>query len=219
MAVQSDPRSVGRHDEEHLRRFLRARADRDVDGMRRWWGELVIDFKDRMDGLVAAAHKGRLDADEHELAVQLAMIRFAQKLVGTFHGTSMGELVNATKQLATFAAIDAQDQSIAARRLQAVSLDDGWNTDGDERPAGSGWEVDAATGRLEAEESERTVEDFLSWALPQVIESRRRVLELTFEGAELAEICAELDLSDANAYQRRSRGLTDLRKLKEQYDA
>ena len=45
------------------------------------------------------------------------------------------------------------------------------------------------------------------------------MLELTFQGAELPEICTELGIKRDNAYQRRSRGLQDLSKLKEQYDS
>ena len=55
--------------------------------MRRWWEELVIDFHDRMDGFVAAAHRGRLDHDEHELAVGWALAKFSTNLVSTFKGT------------------------------------------------------------------------------------------------------------------------------------
>ena len=54
--------------------------------------------------------------------------------------------------------------------------------------------------------------------MPQVSEDRRRVLELTFHGAELPEIMQELGITQANAYQRRSRGMKDLAKLKELYD-
>jgi DNA-directed RNA polymerase specialized sigma subunit len=50
-------------------------------------------------------------------------------------------------------------------------------------------------------------------------ERRRRVLELTFEGASIAEIREELAVSQANAYQLRTRAFRDLTKLKEQYDA
>ena len=64
-AVCKGPR-VGRHEAEHLRRFLDARARGDAAAMRRWWEELVIDLYDRVDGLVHAAHRGRLDAREHE---------------------------------------------------------------------------------------------------------------------------------------------------------
>ena len=45
------------------------------------------------------------------------------------------------------------------------------------------------------------------------------MLELTLYGAEVPEIMQELGITRENAYQRRSRGLKDLAKLKEQYDA
>jgi hypothetical protein len=55
--------------------------------------------------------------------------------------------------------------------------------------------------------------------LPQVIESRRAVLELTLFGAEVPEIAEQLHITPDNAYQLRSRGLRDLAKLKERFDA
>jgi hypothetical protein len=219
VSTRSDPQRVRKHDDEHLRRFLKARANEDAVEMRRWWNELVTDFYDRMDGLVAATHKGRLDDDEHELAVQRALIKFSQNLFTTFAGVSMGELVNATKTLAKGVCIDVQDESIRRRARQGFSLDDDRRRDGEDGPAPHGWELEEAERRLDAEERSREVVDFLDWALPQVNDNRRRVLELTFEGAELSEICAELRIERDNAYQRRSRGLRDLSKLKEQYDS
>jgi len=218
VTTSSDPQLVGRYDEEHLRRFLRARAHGDAAEMRRWWDELVIDFFDRMDGFVAASHKGRLDDEEHELAVQLAMIRFSRRLMHTFDGVSMGQLVNATKTLARGICMDVQDASVRRRKHAGVSLDDGWIRDPEDGTGTPAWEADEAARRFAAEQSGREVDDFLGWALPQVGASYRRVLELSFEGAELPEICAELDIKRDNAYQRRSRGMKDLCKLKEQYD-
>jgi len=132
MAAPSDPRTVGRYDEEHLRRFLTARAHDDEAGMRRWWGELVIDFFDRMDGLVFAAHRGRLDDEEHEIAVQQAMIRFSQNLITTFGGVSMGELVNATRTLARGICMDVQAASMRRREHEAASLEEGWDRDAED---------------------------------------------------------------------------------------
>ena len=40
---------MGRHEAEHLRRFLDARGRGDAAAMRRWWEELVIDLYDRVD--------------------------------------------------------------------------------------------------------------------------------------------------------------------------
>lgn len=214
MAARSDPPSVGRHEDEHLRRFLRARRAGDPVEMRRCWEELVIDFRDRMDGLVAVTHKGRLSDFEHEDAVQRAMVRFSEKLMGTFHGTSMGELVNATKKLCWYACVDVQEAA-AEHRRRHTSLDTA--TVEDDRPAPK-WEADAARDAFARETEERDLDSFLAWALPQVLASRRAVVERTFAGVPLAEIYAELGLSRDNAYQLRSRGLKDLAKLHLEYD-
>ncbi|MEA2246328.1 MAG: hypothetical protein QOH46_857 [Solirubrobacteraceae bacterium] len=218
MAGRSDSPSVGRHDDEHLRRFLAARDRGDVVEMRRWWNELVIDFFDRMDGLVAVAHKGRLSDHEHELAVQNSMMRFSENLIGTYDGVSMGELVNACKQLATFICMDVQRTSMRENKSAGQSLDDGWNLDSEDHPAQS-WEAAEAWARLDREDRDSEARDFIDWALPQISDERGRVLDLTFEGASVGEICAGLGISKANAYQLRSRGFKDLEKLKEQYDA
>ena len=211
---------MGTHADEHLRRFLAARRTGDAVAMRRWWDALVIDIFDRMDGLVAAAHRGRLDDDEHELAVQLAMARFSRNLVETFRGSSMGELVNATKTLARGICMDVQRRSIRVHEHETVSLDAGWDTDGDGAAAGGSWrDADEAERRLEREQRSAEIRDFLAWALPRVKETNRRVVELTIQGAELREISAELGITEANAYQRRSRGLRDLKQLKEQWGA
>jgi RNA polymerase sigma factor (sigma-70 family) len=217
MATRSDSPGVGRHDDEHLRRFLAARTRGDAAEMRRWWDELVIDFYDRMDGLVAVAHRGRLDHDEHELAVQMSMARFSERLISTYEGVSMGELVNACKTLARGICMDVQRAQARGRR-GAASLDAGWSADAEDRPTPS-WEADEAWHRHEREERSAEVRDFLGWALPQLADDRRRVLELSFDGASIPEICAELGISEANAYQRRSRAFKDLTRLKERYDA
>jgi DNA-directed RNA polymerase specialized sigma24 family protein len=129
----------------------------------------------------------------------------------------MGQLVNAAKTLARGICMDVQRRSIRDRPRDAVSLDQaGPGEDAGGSPA---WEAEEAVRRMEAGERGRDAVDFLDWALPQLGETRRRVLELTFEGAELAEICAELGIERDNASARRSRGLKDLARLRETYEA
>lgn len=209
---------MGRHEAEHLRRFLDARGRRDAAAMRRWWEELVIDLYDRVDGLVHAAHRGRLDDREHEDAVALSLARISERLIHTFHGESMGELVNASATLARGICIDVQRASIRRRRHEGASLDAGWEADLEDRPAPP-WDAGEATRRFEAAGRGADAQAFLDWALPQLQERRRAVVELTLHGAELPEIMQELGLSRDNAYQLRSRGLKDLRQLKERFDA
>jgi hypothetical protein len=217
VAATNDRRAVSRHDEEHLRRFVAARNRKDAGEMHRWWEELVIDFADRMDGLVALAHRGRLDGDEHELAVAMSMARFSRNLITTFSGVSIGELVNACKTLARGICMDVQRLSMRERRHEGPSLDAGWDADNEDRPAHS-WETYEATHRFDRDERSAEVRDFLAWALPQIKAERRRVLELSFHGAEVSEVAAELQITKDNAYQLRSRGMKDLAKLKERYD-
>jgi len=209
---------VRRYADEHLRRFLAARDRGDKAQMRRWWNELVIDFYDRMDGFVAAAHRGRLDDEEHELAVLLSMTRFSTRLIDSFQGVSMGQLVNACKTLARGICIDVQRRAARISRHETLSIDAGWQADDEDMPASS-WEVEAAWARLDREQRSADVVEFLEWALPRIPESRRRVLELSFQGAELPEITQELDISRDNAYQRRHRGMEDLARLKQEYDS
>ena len=208
----SDTPSVADHAEEHLRRFVAARNGGETAAMRRWWEELVIDFHDRMDGFVAAAHRGRLDPDEHELAVQLALTKFSTNLVKTFKGTSMGELVNASKRLATFIAIDVQRAAVRISSRETLSLDD------DDTGTAS-WDAAEAWARHDRDERSAEIADFRAWAMPQIEASRRQVLELTFQGAPVAEIMDALGISRDNAYQLRSRGFKDLAKLKQEYDS
>ena len=209
---------MGKFDEEHLRRFVAARERGDAAEMRRSWEELVISFFDRMDGFVGGAHKGRLDDEEHELVVDLAMTRFAQRMITSFRGESVGELVNACKTMASNICKDVQRKSIRDGRLDGPSLDDGWNVSDDGRRAPS-WEAAESLRRHEREERGGDIAAFITWALPQVKDKHRRVLELTFHGAEIPEIMDELGISQDNAYARRSRGLKELKELKEQYDA
>jgi hypothetical protein len=218
VGARSDTASVGRHEEEHLRRFIAARTRGDGVEMRRWWEALVTDFYDRMDGFVATAHRGALDDEEHELAVAMSLTRFSMKLIRTFEGTSIGELVNACKTLAQRICMDVQRASVRRRRHEGPSLDSGWDADAADGPAPS-WETEAAVDRFQREQRSAEVVDFLAWALPQIKDERRRVLELSFGGAALPEIAEELAISKDNVYQRRSRGMKDLTRLKEQYDA
>ncbi len=217
MAARSDLPGVRAHEGEHLRRFVAARAQGDAAAMRRWWEELVIDFADRMDSFVWLSHQGRLDDDEHELAVQLAMIRFSGRVIASFEGVSVGELVNTCKTMARGICIDVQRTSIRRREHEGRSLDAGWDADAEDR-AMQTWQADEAAARLDRQERSADVLAFLGWALPQLRAERRRVVELTHQGATVPEIMEELGVSQDNAYQLRSRGMRDLAKLKEQYD-
>lgn len=213
--MRSKSTDVRRHADEHLRRFVAARQAGDRIEMGRWWSELVVDLFDRVDSFVHLAHRGRLNGAEHDDAVALALAKLSINMMETFAGTSMGELVKATKTLARGVCIDVQR---AAIRRTGRSLDAGWHADDDDAGP-SAWEAREAWARHEQAQDAAEARDFLAWALPQLNADRRQAVELTFAGADADAIAAELQITRDNAYQRRSRGLRDLRRLKERYDA
>ncbi len=110
----------------------------------------------------------------------MSLVRFTTNLANSFTGVSMGELVNATKTLARGICMDVQRQSVRARRYAGPSLDD--------EAEHGGWERSVSARRYDEAESAADARDFLAWALPQLNDDRRRVLELTLHGAELGEI-------------------------------
>lgn len=212
------------HDEALLRRFVACREAGDAAGARRWWDELVTLNYDRVAGMVATWRGGReLRPDERDEATQSALLKLWRNMVVTFTGTTMGEWVNATRACVDFACRDVQRRAaIQTRRLK--SLDEpasALGPDGDDARSAHDWAVEAEGRRREQRDREaRDAEAFVRWALPRIANERRRlVLQRTLEGAPAEEIRRELDVSRDNLYQLRSRGLQDLAKLKELYDA
>jgi DNA-directed RNA polymerase specialized sigma24 family protein len=218
VAAGPDQRGVGLRDEELLRRFVTCREAGDGDGARHWWVRLVEANFDRVRGLVdLRAGRYGLSADEREEAVQLALVKLWRNMVRTFKGTSMGEWVNSTKQLVEFACQEVQRR--AARRTEhETSFDAGA---ADPELANPGWKGDElAQQRHRRDEEQQDASSFVGWALPQLGNDRRRlVVERTLDGVPAEDIAGELDVSIANLYALRSRGLKDLAKLRDRYDA
>lgn len=207
-------------DELLLRRFVACRDAGDAAGAQRWWRELVELNFDRVRSLVDLwGRGGRLSADEREEATQLALVKLWHNMVDSFHGRTMGEWVNATRSLVEYACLDVQ-RSHARRSAREASLD--------EQRADEDGSVSAAhetrLGELALEQHQRKeeradAETFIDWALPQIKSERQRtVVERTLEGAHADDVVAELDVSKANLYQLRRRGLDDLGRLYGEWD-
>ena len=213
MASLDDPAVVGRHEDEHLRRFCAVREAGDRARMVRCWGEVVTDIAPRMDGIVFAVHRGQLDRDEHEEAVQDALIKVATNLRETFKGTSMGELVNATKTLAFGICVDTQRRSRRRREHEAGSFDAA-RADDEGVVGTETWEMAQAARRDAVRRDERRqAEEDVAWLFDQLDAARdRRVMELTLHGAQLPEIMDDLGVSRDNAYQLRCRAMKKLAK-------
>ena len=204
-----------------LQRFLEARAAEDDQAAGRCWSELVERNYDRVEGMVALwGRGGRLSADEREEALQRALVKLWKRMAVTFEGSTMGEWVNATRQLVEYACLDVQREA-ARRSARERSLDEPRRGDEGEQAGAH----DTLLARLAADELRRAGEraealGFTDWALPRVTNARRRaVLERTLDGVPAEAIAAELDVTMANLYQLRSRGLRDLADLYREYEA
>jgi hypothetical protein len=208
---------VGRHDDEHLRRFLAARQDGDAVEMRRCWEELVISVYDRMDNIIAATHRAGSTTTSTTSPCSSRSSASRPGSSTRSRGRRWGSSSTRPRpSRAASASTCSAGRSGSARATR--SLDAGWEADAAER-ASTAWEADEARARFERDEQDADADAFLRWALPQLRGRRRDVVERTFYGAELHEICDELGLTPDNAYQLRSRGLKDLAKLKEAYES
>jgi DNA-directed RNA polymerase specialized sigma24 family protein len=200
---------VARNDEESLRRFVAARDAGELEAARRHWEVLLESNFDRVVALVSLQARGRLDPHERDEAVERAIVKVWRNMVSTFDGRSMGEWINAVRACAGFAVVDVQREA-ARRSKRQRSLDEleehRWASRAHEEH------------RRERERAD--AREFVAWGLPQLKDARRRlVLERSLDGVPAEAIAAELDVSLPNLYQLRSRGLKELAKLKEVYDA
>ncbi len=224
MTAASDPPLVRRHEGEYLRRFLVARAAGNREEMGVWWEALLADNVDRIRGMVAAEARGRLSQDEQQEAVQRALIKLARNMVLTFKGSSMGEWVKATRTLVRRVCIDVQRD--AARISGRESSLDAGRRDGDEDGPGRYRAAIARDARerrqLDDERADEDEEfqlgrDFLDWALPQLSNRLRTVIELDRRNVSVEEMQKQLGVSRDVIYASRSRALRELEKLMEEY--
>ncbi len=223
MSAAPDRSQVGRHDDELLRRFVAARDAGDDAAMRHWWHELVATNYDRVAAMVALEARRHLSADERQDAVQAACLRLTVNMIATFHGTSMGEWINALRRLVRFACIDVQRKAARISKHER-HLDEPRSGD-DDRGRYDDAERHAAERALtDAEERERDQEDvaagqaFLDWAVPQLPRRPREVFELMRQGKTTKEIMQALDITENNVHVSSKRALARLRKLSQTYE-
>ena len=220
VAARSDLPGVRAHEGEHLRRFVAARAQGDVAAMRRWWEELVIDFADRMDGLVWPRPPGPARRRRARDGGAAGLTRFADAARSTrSRACRWASWSTRARRWRAGSASTSSAASIRQREREGRSLDAGWDDDAEDR-ASPTWEADEAVAPARPRASAAPT----AARLPRVgaaaaREDRRRVVELTLPGRDDRRDHARSSASRAdNAYQLRSRGMKDLAKLKEQYD-
>ena len=221
MAAERDPQGVGRHDQEKLRRFLAARRAGDEAGARRHWEDLLTDNYDRVRAMVFLESRGRLSSDEQDEALQRALIKIANNMILTFRGTTIGEWVESTRRLVKFACIDTQRRAAAIskheRPLESRGRDDEDGRDWDPEVYAA---IEARRGEEESRQQDEQAisdgRDFLDWAVPQLSQRRREVIELDRADIPVEQIEDRLGVSRDVVYASRSRALKDLDRLRQE---
>ena len=197
--------------EELLRRFVSCREKRDDDGARHWWDRLVEAEYDRVGGWVAVrAQRYGLSKVERDDAVSLALDKLWRNMRHSFRGTEMGQWVNSAKQLVEYSCQEVQRQ--AAKRSERETSVERIVDQPD-------WKGDELAQQEYGRDEERTdAADFVGWALPQLTnERRRKAIEDMLDGVPAEETAAELDVEVGNLYQLRTRGLKDMRQLRDRW--
>lgn len=225
MEAARDSGDVRDGDEHILRQFVAARKAGDGPAVKRLWAELLTLNYPRVEQLVYLESNGRLSAEEQQDAIQLAALRIAliPRRRRGFDGTSKGELINLFKRVVRGACIDTQRKEIrhSGRRDLLHTVGE----DGEERLTRDAYEA-LLRDEAQREDEENTHEElralgerFLAWALPQLNESQRTMIECDLEGLPIDEIMRRLDRKRDAVYKLRERAMKALMKLREEYEA
>ena len=213
-----------------LRRYHVAKARGDLRAAAEAWDQLAVQNWDRIKQAVklfrySKASKGIPDYDQGS-AASFAYIRI-RALGANFRKQEVEAYYAAIWQTTEFACRDFGRKDFRHTKKQAGSLDDRYDADAEVGPysnALAAYEAarrDEATEKiLEELESERE-ETLILWLISQIKNDKHReVMELTYrDKLTLKEIVERLGISEQNAYQRRSRGVRDLKKILDDLDS
>lgn len=196
-----------------LLRMLHSARDRgDRDAAVKAWEQIVLAEIERVRGIVGAYRHDALPS--HRVApsdvddvVHEVFLRLHQR-VDAFKGGSVGELRNFMRTAANFACQDYVRRIVADDRRRAGSLDAAH----DEAQSVSRRVLDELAARAAAhDDAAGEGEALVHAALAEVDDDKRAVLVMIGAGFTVPEIQERLGLSAAAIYQRRSRGLRQLR--------
>ena len=221
MAEARDPWGVNEpddlRDDELVRLFALARDKGDRERAVEMWGQIVARHADRVIAMVAAwrypGSGDRVQEKDRDDAVSLAFWKVGKKMLDTFQGTTLPELRAAIKRAVDYACRDTLRRVAAYEKHEAGSLDE---TAGEDS-ALSRYEEDLADDggfdELERKQERQEAADRVSAALKKLPDNMRKVLELTLEGLDVPQIAAQLNTSNDNVYQLRSRGMKKLKEV------
>lgn len=195
-----------------LRMLHNARSRGDGDAAAHAWRQIVLAEIERVRGLVGqyrhdALPNGRIAEAEIDGVVTDVFIRLHQR-VEAFKGGSVGELRNFMRTAADFACRDYVRRTVTDERRQAGSFD----ADREGLGALSAQVLDElATRAAAADEEADEAQAMVHAALVEVDPDKRAVLVMDQAGYTVAEIQERLGLTRDAVYQRRRRGLLQLR--------
>lgn len=188
-----------------------ARRRGDRDEARRAWLMLVQAEVERVRAIARAFRAdglpgGRIPATDVDDVVQEVFVRLHGKVDG-LRGESVGELRAFMRTAATYACQDYLRRHVTDDRRRAGSLD----AEPDEPSALAGPALDQLIERLAAADQAGEARALVHEALADVSPTSRAVLVMDQAGVPTEEIAQRLEISRDAVYQRRRRGLKELR--------
>lgn len=189
-----------------------ARSRGDGDAAAHAWRQIVLAEIERVRGLVGQYRHEALPGDriagaDTDAVVTDVFLRLHQR-IDAFKGGSVGELRNFMRTATDFACRDYVRRMVTDERRQAGSFD----ADRDGPGAISAQVLDELAARAAgADEEAGEAQAMVHAALGQVDPDKRAVLVMDQAGYSVAEIQEQLGLTRDAVYQRRRRGLLQLR--------
>lgn len=211
-------------DQALLQEYAAARSRGDELSAARAWERLVVNNFDRVQQIVKAfrfsAAGPKLPEDEWGSAATEAYLRviamgarFEQREIGAFYAAVVTCVQNACR--------DYGRKELRHDRRAAGSLDTTFDPDGEAGPydaALAARDADLREQTRDAVEAERDrieAQQLVAWGIAQIAnDTYREVLELTY-GEKLSgdQITEQLEITSANVYQRRRRGIIELERI------
>jgi RNA polymerase sigma factor (sigma-70 family) len=213
-----------------LRDYHAAIARGDLPAAGQAWDQLAEQNWDRIKQTVklfrfSAGNKGIREFDQGSAASE-AFLR-VRAMGANFRKQEVEAFYAALVHTTQFACRDYGRKEFRHTKRAAGSLDHRFDPDSEVGPysgALAAWEAarrDQAADRIHDEIEQQREESLMLWAIGQIKNDKyREVLKLTYnEKLTTDEIAKRLGISKENAYQRRSRGLRDLKKILDEHDA
>jgi RNA polymerase sigma factor (sigma-70 family) len=213
----SDPASVDQHANDTRARVLlrmlhdaRRRGDREA--AERAWQQIVLAELERVRGIVRCFRDpslpdGRIAESDIDDVVQHVFLRLHERVDG-LRGESVGELRSFMRTAANYACLDHLRRVITDDQRRAGSLD----AAAQEPSAVSRAALDRVVAELAVDNEEtEAARAMVHRALAEVDFDKRAVLVMDQAGYPIEEIQERLELSRDAVYQRRRRGLKQLR--------